>query len=325
MARDDDLRGLRTRWQSLAEDELRSLCDRLLNAAGPVVSPFGATEGREDLRGLSLTSATLGRVGRLSVGDSEGPAPARPGVLNRWSGLDFTAGDLADSNWIQLEITDCVFDDAKLENLRCWGVLVKSCSFRRANLHHSQLGASAEFWPNRAVWENDDLSHADLRRATASARFEQVNFANAKFTGTDFAWSDLVDCTFRGIVYGLSIGRLPVTGAPRQWRLAGVNMADARPRRVRFQGVNFGDRGIDISLPEDIDHWHVDAWPQFLVRVAAQIAVLPEGMEKTTAQIWLDYATRESGPRQTTGFIATRDVTDFGGQPLLDLLAEARL
>lgn len=97
---------------------------------------------------------------------------------------------------------------------------------------------------------DDDLDVFDhvstsLNR-TGTVDFERVSFANAKFSRTDFGWSDLVDCTFRGVVNGLFIGGWPVADAPAHWRLSGVDMLASRPRRVEFRGAASAPR-VSIS------------------------------------------------------------------------------
>lgn len=324
MAAADELRLLRDRWQTVAPSVLRQLLTDLVSASAPITSPFGAVHGRADLRGVPLTSSALLQAGRLSVGATAAEPPTGAGLATRWSGLDFSGSNLSQSNWVQHEISDCCFDDANLEFLRCWGVHVENCSFRRANLYFSQLGAPDKFWPNRSVWRSIDFSQADLRRVTAAVVLERITFNNAKFTGTDLGWSDLVDCRFRGIVQGLTLGKLPVLDAPAAWRLSELDMSQARLRGVEFQGVNLGAGDISITLPQDAEHWWLEDWQRFLERVADGIHALPEGDERVTAQIWIDYAKKWSGPQQVAGFIATWDVTRLGGQTLLDLLAHAR-
>lgn len=325
MAIADQIRGWRDRWLAIDPAVTVTVARELLNAAaGPVASPFGTAEGLHDLRGISLTPAALGQSGRLSVGDRTDVNAHGPGQLHRWADIDFTGAELSHMNWFQHEVTSCRFDDVNLEHLRCWGVHVEDCSFHRVELHHSQLGAPSDFWPNRSLWRSIDMSQADLRHVAADVRFEHADFRNARFTATDFGWSDLIDCAFRGVVHGLTIGKLPVTSAPSSWTLSGIDLTEARPHRVELRGVNLGRPDVGIAFPNDAEHWHIRDWPHFLSRVAESISRLPAGQEKTVAAIWLDYATRHSGRHQSTGFIATWDLNDLGGQPLIDLLAGAR-
>lgn len=324
MARADDLRLFRERWRSISPEAVDALRADVLAATGEVVSPFGEVGGRQDLRGLAITSEAMGDVGRLTLGDETIPSTHGPGRLRRWTGLDFTAAVLSNFNWYQHEAVSCIFDDANLEHIRCWGVLVEGCSFQRASLYYGQLGASAEWWPNRSIWKNSDFSRADLRRMSATVRFEQINFGRAKFGPTNFGWSDVVDCEFDGIVDGLDFGALPVSDAPPRWDLSGVDMTHARPRRVEFRGVNLGNDAVKIALPEDEEHWRIRDWPGFLHRVADAIVALPDGIDKTTAQIWLEHVAKRTGPQQSEGFIARWDLDRLGGQRLVEIISTAR-
>ncbi|HEY3406571.1 MAG TPA: pentapeptide repeat-containing protein [Propionicimonas sp.] len=169
-----------------------------------------------------------------------------------------------------------------------------------------------------------DFTGADLRHVTAAVSFEDVDFGAARLTGARFSWSDLIDCTFRGVVHALVIGARPITQAPAEWRLTRVDMTQAKPRRLELLGVNLGAPGVEIELPSNGDYWLLEDWRGFLEAVAQSVARLPDGPQRGTVQIWLDFAQADSGSRQTTGFVAVRDVTDLGGDELLALLAAAR-
>jgi hypothetical protein len=225
--------------------------------------------------------------------------------------------------WMGLTVSDCVLDDANMEGLRCWGVTVAATSIQRGKLFHGQLGAQSQFWPRRSSWQQVDLSGADLRGATADVSFEGINFHNAKFRSTDLGWSDLVDCSFAGVVHGVRIGQRPIAERPRGWTLTGVDLTAGRPRDLQLVGVDLGTTAVDIRLPEDDAHWVVDDWPGYLNRVAATIDGLSPGDEKLTAEVWLDYARRDSGPNQLTGFVATWDLDHLGGVALTELLRRA--
>jgi len=156
----------------------------------------------------------------------------------------------------------------------------------------------------------------------ASVLFQDADFRNAKFQRTDFGWSDLVNCRFAGVVLGLKIGHRPISEQPPSWLLSGVDFTAATPRRLELIGVNLDAPGI--RLPSDADHWLIPDWSEYLQRLAAAIAVLPDGTLKLTASIWLDYAIKDQSPGQTVGFIAARDLNQLGGTELHDLLNHVR-
>ncbi|MQA84710.1 MAG: hypothetical protein GEV03_08835 [Streptosporangiales bacterium] len=327
MGRADELRLTRERWQTAAgKAAARQVVRQLLHGESPADGPYGRVRERVDLRGLPLgtiASAPDFMYRRISVGRRRHLLASITGRKpGRWKTLDLSGADLTLMNWTDLTVEDCVFDDADLEGLRCWGVQVACCSMRRAKLFDGQLGAAEEFWPTRSVWLDVDLSQADLRGATAGTRFERVDFRTAKFRRTDFAWSDLVHCVFAGVVQGLTIGRRPIASRPSTWTLTDVDLTEARPRDLRLIGVDLG--AVDVRLPEDAEHWHIPDWHAYLRRVTSLVAALQNGETKTAAEVWLDYATKDTGPGQITGFVAAWDLTHLGGQDLLVLLDQAR-
>ena len=318
MGRSAELRLLRERWQVPDLEAAAARAREALLGGGHVVSPFPDVAGRVDVRGLPVSGAVAdwrARPSRPSAGSdpSRGPSAARRAA---WQGLDLTGAELWEMNWTELAVHDCVLDDADLAGLRCWGVDVAGCSLRRASLLHGQLGSPAQYWPRRSQWQDVDLRQADLRGAHASVLFQGADFRNARFQRTDFGWSDLKDCQFAGVVLGLTIGHRPIPEKPPGWLLSGVDFTAATPRRLELVGVNLDV--ADIRLPSDADHWLIPDWPDYLQRLAAAVAVLPDGDLRLTASIWLDYAIRDQGPGQVTGFIAAWDLTHLGGTELRD-------
>ena len=127
------------------------------------------------------------------------------------SGLDLSGADLREMTWADHRVVDCVMDDADLTNLRCWAVDVQRTSLRRACLHHGQLGAPSPVRPEASVWSDVDLTGADLRATHGShASLLRVDLHGARCAGAH--WSDLVDCTFGGVVEGLTLGVGPGWG-----------------------------------------------------------------------------------------------------------------
>jgi len=306
MARSDELRALGDRWDHVGEEDLQSLAAGL--QTGRVESPFGRVHGRVDLRGLPL----IGTAGRATIGER---APSRrkvPANGPAWTQLDLSGASLAQMNWFQLILRDCVLDDANLSGLRCWGVKVLDTSMRRSVLFHAQLGAGQQSWPHRSHWHDVDLRQSDLRGAIADARFEQIDFRNAKFTGTDLGWSDLINCQFAGVMRGLTIGRRPITDRPSSWTLQGVDLTAARPRDLNLIGVDIGAPTVDMRFPSDSEHWMVSDWKAFLARVAECTERLPAGRDRRASRIWLDYAQRDTGPDQTEGFVSSWDLDRLG-------------
>jgi uncharacterized protein YjbI with pentapeptide repeats len=308
VTRAEQIRAWRDRWFTVSHADIEQIRTDLLAGRTIRADVFGEVNGRADLRGLPLTRLKLARV---TAGDD-----------TAWDGLDLSGADLYEMNWRELTIRDCVLDDADVDNLRCWGVTVTGTSLRRARLSAGQLGASPEFWAKPSRWEDVDLRQADLRGSHADAVFTKVDFRNAKLTGMDFRYSDLVDCVFAGVVKEVTFGG--TQQRPPNWQLSGVDFTEAKPRAVAFTGVNLGQPDVDIRLPEDADHWLIPDWPGFLKRVGLAVQRLPEGELKMAAEIWHEEAEDDSGPYQTTGFITTSDLNDIGGHDLVAFLSHLR-
>lgn len=311
MTRADDLRALRDRWADVPDDVERLTAGLTAGTVGD--GPFGLVDGRTDLRGLPVTPTVRGGAPR---GRGAHVQPVA-GVDPVWSGLDLTGADLAETSWTRLTVRDCVLDDADLGALRCWGVTVQDASLRRADLRHGQLGAGPASVPDASAWRGVDLRGADLRGAHAYVRFEDVDFRQARFGGTDWGWSDLVRCTFAGVVHALTIGGTDPAARPASWTLTGVDLTAARPRDVRLVGVDLGADGVDVRLPEDDDHWHVPDLAAFHARLAAAVEDLT-GDARIDAEVWLEASRRRTGPAQVRGFVARWDLDALGGAALVE-------
>lgn len=323
MARLDELKGLERRWKEPGPDVLRSVRAELRSGQGRVASPFGDVAGRSDFRGLRLNPGDFRRRSQIGAAASERAAP-RPGtVWSNWESMDFTGGDLGEMSWMQHRAVNCVFDDADLNGLRCWGVTVTDCSFRRSRLYQAQLGPGPEFWGNQSAWIGVDFRQADLRGFHATSLFADADFGNAKFRQSHLGWSVLRNCNFRGVVQGLSVGSLG-EAPPTGWSLRGVDMRHAKPRDFLLHRVDLGQPYVEILLPEDEQHWLIPGWRAFLDRLEQAITALPAGDERKMATIWLDCERRNLGPEQTHGFVSVADVAKFGGASLLDLLKSSR-
>jgi uncharacterized protein YjbI with pentapeptide repeats len=309
MGRREQLLALRDRWRTPEGRAVATpIREALLRGETPTSSPFGTIGGRLDLRGLA--------IGMTSPAGF--PTMIRHTVERRdaiWSRLDLTGADLCEINWKGLAVRDCVLDDVDLQHLRCWDIEVTGCSLRRANLHFAQMGRPG-------VWRDVDLSQADLRGALATVRFERVDFSNTKFRTTEFGFSDLIDCRFAGIVFGLHLGE-QIRNRPANWRLERVDLRNARPRRLELTNVDLGG-GADLRLPEDADHWLVTDWPEYIDRVGKAADDLPDNDLRLVAKIWVDFEKSALGPAQVSGFVAVWDLLDLGGSELRDFLDSLR-
>lgn len=311
MRRLDVLREWRERWnQPEVKPIARQLAAEMLAGEVRTPAPFGLTDARVDLRGL--------QVDLLS--STHNPMYERPSAHHgHWVDLDLSGSGLSGMNWMGLRVTNCVFADAQLDDLRCWGVEIADCSAQRASLRHAQIGAPAKGFA-RSSWRRVDLRGADLRQLHGNVVMEDVDLSRAKFGRTSLGWSGLNRVQFEGVVKGLSIGDLRADQRPRAWTLQGVDFTEARPHDLSFIAVNLGSPEVDIRLPDDESHWLIRDWPQFLDRVDANA---PNDL-RATARTWTDHQRINLGPQQTWGFTTLKDALTYHGEPFAELLRASR-
>lgn len=322
MARREELRALEERWKTLPSDFLGELRRYISDGVGRIESPFGDVDGRSDFRGLRLNPGDFRRRPQIGKDRRETMAPRSRAVWSRWNDMDFTGADLAEQSWMQHVVSNCVFDDADLSGLRCWGVTVEHSSFRRTYLHHCQLGPPLATWRHQSQWRHVDFRQADLRWLNTTSEFATADFRNAKFGRSSFNWSTMRDCQFRGVVKGVSFGSL-TDPTPNGWALDSVDLLETQPRGLLLIQIDLGASHVDLQLPEDETHWHVPHWGCYLDRIEQKLTATPGGDFRRRAEIWLDYERKYRGRSQSAGFVALWDVHDFGGEPLVELLRSA--
>jgi uncharacterized protein YjbI with pentapeptide repeats len=311
MRRLDALRDWRERWkQPEARAAARQIASELQVGRLRTVSPFGRVEGRVDLRGLQvdLLAATHDAMRERVT--------ARGGD---WSALDLTGAGLSGMNWFNLQVADCVLDDAQLDDLRCWAVEVSDCSARRASLRSAQIGSTVG-GHTRSRWHRIEMSGADVRYLVGDVELIDVDLSRAKFGATDLGRSDLIRVRFAGRVDNLTIGARRVEEGAGSWALSDVDFSGADPIGLHLVGVDYGTPAVDVRLPDDDRHWIICDWREFLTRVASNA---PGDLQRD-AEIWVDFARGCLGPRQRWGFTTVADATAYAGEPFAEYLDSCR-
>jgi uncharacterized protein YjbI with pentapeptide repeats len=237
MRRLDALRDWRERWkQPEARAAARQIASELQVGRLRTVSPFGRVEGRVDLRGLQvdLLAATHDAMReRVTARDGQ------------WSALDLTGAGLSGMNWFNLQVADCVLDDAQLDDLRCWGVEVSDCSAHRASLRSAQIGSTVGAY-RRSRWHRIEMPGADVRYLVGDVELIDVDLSRANFSATDLGRSDLIRVRFAGRVDNLTIAARRVEGRAGSWALSDVDFSGADPIGLQLLGVDYGTPAVDV-------------------------------------------------------------------------------
>ncbi|WP_251450877.1 hypothetical protein [Microbacterium sp. Marseille-Q6648] len=311
MRRVDALRYWRERWkQPEARAAARQIASELQVGHLRTVSPFGRVEGRVDLRGLQvdlLAATHNSMLERVTARDGE------------WSALDLTGAGLSGMNWFNLQVADCVLDDAQLDDLRCWGVEVSDCSAHRASLRSAQIGSTVGAY-RRSRWHRIEMPGADVRGLIGDVALTDVDLSRAKVSATDLGRSDLIRVRFAGRVGSLTIGARRVEEGSGPWALSGVDLSGADPIGLQLVGVDYGTPAVDIHLPDDDRHWIIRDWREFLTLVASNA---PGDLQREV-EIWVDFARGCLGPRQRWGFTTVADAAAYGGEPFAEYLDSCR-
>lgn len=183
--------------------------------------------------------------------------------------VDFTAARLESLRFEGSSFEDCVFDRAKLNDLRVWDTRFTHCSMRSANLREASLGA----WRNGRgnIYEHVSFAGANLVKiSTSTATYIDCDFSSARLEQVNFWQSSLIRCKFAGRLSGVIFdGRMKSDGKPDPNPMLDVDLADAVLDGCSFRGVNFAS----VRLPWDPD-LIVLKGPESLEQVDAAVSVL---------------------------------------------------
>lgn len=215
---------------------------------------LGKVGGRWDLRGL-----------RLPETEGSGPRPVSHGIPS-WErtelshvplvGLDLSEAILTGMRLIDVDIRDCVFDRARLDDAAMWETRVVASSFRSASMREMVMGGSPlRPWRRRYMnsWQDVDLSRADLRGSVHSAEtYTDCDFSHARLFRVGFEASRHVRSRFAGRVDDCAFRR-----TPQELLLWGlVNpMQDVDMSEAELVDCGFWGLGLEnVRLPRSPGH-----------------------------------------------------------------------
>ena len=272
--------------------------------------------GRTDLRGLVAP-----QPGRQSVTAAKFIFTLLKGAQEirgvTWRHLDLGGADLRHLRFVDCRLEDCVFDDSDCRDWRLWDTRVARCSFRRADLRGSALGAVEG--KKRNAWEDVDFTEADLRETYyGSGDIVRCRYKDAKLTKVDFEGMVFKDCTFEGELEEVTFNRYDFGGEAFPPNLMdGVDF-----RRARFHWVTF--RGLDLEnlqFPEDDEHIIIDDYRTSLERILAALQGRRDDVSRQLAAVLGDRRKR-AGPSQRRGIIGKGDLRVMGGEAAVTYFSE---
>lgn len=168
---------LKARWAHAIPVSSNPAEALLLATASFTVSPFGATNGRLDFRGVSIAGCAETKTSTIES------VPAGITLFNlALKRIDFTGASFEDIQFFDCVISDCVFDLCFWRSILFWGKSkIVDCSFLKSKLH--------------AIGFNEaDIDRCHFIKTKWISRynyFKMVRFG---------------DCVFEGPINGLNFG-----------------------------------------------------------------------------------------------------------------------
>jgi uncharacterized protein YjbI with pentapeptide repeats len=312
--------GLRRRWESEEGRRLTAaVIDRLRSGRALDDLPLERHDGRLDLRGFVLPQPTRSnrrQVGRYFVQDLDELLELSERTLER---IDFAGAVLDHLRFFECRIDDCVFDRARLRDLRLWATDVSDTSFRGADLRSSALGPWYEGRGN--VYTGCDFSRANLHDAGCSAaEFVDCVFEEMRLRGMDFQSSGFVRCRFTGELREvLFYDHGFETGKPTPNEMRDVDFSDAELRWVEFRGLDLSE----VKLPQGPNHLIVDHYPCVLRRGLEELASDRSPLARQL-RVTLEAEAEWTPPTRRFGVLNRCDWEETGGEELAEF-AESRL
>jgi uncharacterized protein YjbI with pentapeptide repeats len=224
------------RWRTDAGTKLRDAALSWLTAGG-VPRPAGLPvhEGRVDLRGLTIPSAThrdTAYAGGMQFTSLDGFLGIRD---VHWDGIDFSGSKLQNLRFADSTIRNCLFARADCRDWRLWRCSVDDSSFENSNLRDSALGTYAP--GERNQWRHANFDSADLRGvAMVGALISACSFRHAKLNGVHFEQSTVQGCLFEGEVHSCIFDCRELSDRPVASKVRDVDFSRAMFRDVEFRG-----------------------------------------------------------------------------------------
>jgi uncharacterized protein YjbI with pentapeptide repeats len=204
---------------------------------------LGEVNGRVDLRGFPWPSSggvETKRAGRHTVGTAHDFPELRGAHL---AGIDFTGGVLPHLRLHRSTVTDCLFNDALMGDLRAWDTTFEGCELSDTDLRGSVVGSWHEAKGN--VWRRCRFERTKMDKIVArGALFEDCAFIDpglrevtldcCSFRGVRFS-GPLIDVAFHGHIKPDGPSRVVLEELDlSEAELQGVTFIGCRLSRVRF-------------------------------------------------------------------------------------------
>jgi uncharacterized protein YjbI with pentapeptide repeats len=160
------------------------------------------------------------------------------------SGLDLSGATWESVRLLGVRVDDCVFDDARLPDLRMWESRWSDCSMRGTRLDGSMSGRTPVWRYHRSTqWSGVDFTSADLRdTAHGGELYTDCDFGHARLDGVDFSDARHVRSRFAGTLREVFFYRR----APASSRLRPVNeLRDVDLTAARLTHCSFF--GLDLA------------------------------------------------------------------------------
>ena len=282
------------RWETAEGRRLATEASRWLHGKSPR-RPKGlaVVDGRVDLRGFAMHHL-----------ESAATTAKRGTVLDaRWKSLDFRGSRLGHMRWFSVEVSDCLFDDATLDDLRVWESEISGSSFVGASLEGSPLGTGQKF--KRNGWTRVDFTSANLRDVHFDAAdLEEVNFSYARLDNVQFRHCRLVDIRFAGELREVVFESRPfrsdgAVGFP----MKSVDFGDAEFRDVEFRGCHFES----VTFPRTQHHLIIPNFPAVALQVLEAIAPDPSDSARTLTAV-LENRLKLPGEHDSDGIFTREDL-----------------
>jgi hypothetical protein len=249
-------------------------------AAGNSLDGLGLTriDSRWNLR-------SIGSPGR--PWSHKDPLPTIQKVILR--DLDLSDAELHHFRFFDCKFENCVFDGARLVDLRMWGTSVRRSSFRKARIAGGMGGDTRS--PNE--WHGVDFDGADLRASShTSESYIDCNFSSAKLTRVDFDGSRHTRSRFSGLMEEVEFRALP-KGVKRSNVvnvMEGVDLSSATVRDSTFHKLDLSD----CRLPTSPDHLSFEDRGYFAHRVLN--AIHASGRPHTFLRVVMERTAEDSLP-----------------------------
>lgn len=305
----------------LSESQSLEIWDRLFQGKSLDNLSLEKTEGRINLRGLSMPAPAVVRKYQVAGYSLNQIEPGAHFVGAKWKDLDFTGSELKSVRFFDSELRNCVFENCQMQDFRVWSSKITETSFKGADLKKSALGGVRD--GKRNIYACVDFSDADLREtAYKAASFDRCTFRNSKLVKIDFQTSTFENCVFVGELRDVLFYRRGFGGdtfPPNE--MINVDFKDAVLHDTAFRGLRLDK----VKLPRD-DHHILIANPVATIERIIEILQQDNGGASKKLTAFLNIGKKWAPVDQAQNVINVDDLEEIAGfegvSLLRDLLAK---